>query len=82
MKYKLRAEYFNEVSSFIKIPHNGLKSFSIKKEEEFPDIIFEFESDLTLEKIIAILRKIRDSHVMYQTVKSFEEYTGERNFDL
>lgn len=46
--------------------------------EPFPDVEFEFKSRLTLNEILAILKRQIDSHVMVETLKPFDGYTGER----
>lgn len=82
MKYRLRAESSNDVSLFIQKTHWRMNSFSMLKYNKLPDIDFQFETDLKLEEIILILKDIEDSHVMYQTVKPIEEYTGDRDYNL
>ena len=82
MKYKLRAECSQDVVYFLNNVHTQLSSFSLIKDKELPDVEFEFETDLTLDEIILTLQDFDDAHVMYQTVKPIEEYTGERNYEL
>ena len=82
MKYKLRAECSNDVVLFIQNTHSQMLNFSMVKYPELPDVDFEFETELALEEIILILKDIEDSHVMYQTVKPIEEYTGDRDYNL
>jgi hypothetical protein len=47
---------------------------------QLPDVEFEFKTTLTLDEILAILSKQVDSHVMMETLRPFDEYTGERYF--
>jgi hypothetical protein len=76
-KYKLRTECTVDVINFLnKLIDYSLTSFSLSEGE------FEFETDLTLDKIILILQNLTDTHVMYQTVKPIEEYTGERDYKI
>lgn len=83
MKYKLRAECSQDILNFLEKSGNQMMSFKMTREDlTFPDAEFEFETKLTLDEIILILKGIIDSHVMYQTVKPISEYTGERNYDL
>jgi hypothetical protein len=82
MKYKLRAECSKDVVGFLNNVHSQLSSFSLIKDKELPDVEFEFETDLALDEIILILKDLDDAHVMYQTVKLIDEYTGERNYEL
>ncbi len=82
MTYKLRAECSHDVAEFIQKSHGQMKNFKMERDKLFPDVVFKFESDLPLNKIILTLRDIEDSHVMYQTVKPIKQYTGKRNYDL
>ena len=76
--YKLRAECLDDVLLLIdKMPKNVL-GMKIIQWGTMPDVEFEFKSRLSLDEILDILRKQVDSHVMMDTLKPFEEYTGER----
>ena len=44
-----------------------------------PDVEFEFETNLTLDEVIEILKNVPDGHVMYQSVQPIADYTGERD---
>lgn len=80
MLYKLRAECLQDIVKFINKIDYQLLSFNMKKDSEYPDVEFEFETNLTIEEIILALREIQDLHVMYQTVKRLPDYTGERDY--
>lgn len=82
MIYKLRAECSNDVALFIQNAHSQMTNFKMQKDKELPDVDFEFETELELDIIVLTLKNIEDSHVMYQTLKPINEYTGERNYDL
>lgn len=82
MKYKLRAECSNDVARFIMNAHSLMTNFKMQKDDELPDVEFEFETELALDEIIMTLQDIDDSHVMYQTIQPIEKYTGERDYDL
>lgn len=83
MNYKLRAECSKDVLNFLNKTHNEISSLKmIRDGGGFPDVEFEFETKLSLNKIFSILHGIEDTHVMRQTIKPIEEYTGERNYDL
>lgn len=47
-----------------------------------PDVTFEFKTKVTLQEIIATLKKVPDSHVMRQTVNPINEYTGNRIYEM
>ncbi|MBP7507444.1 MAG: hypothetical protein KA807_06475 [Prolixibacteraceae bacterium] len=78
--YKLRAECLDDVLLFIhRIPTN-MSEMKILQVGQLPDVEFEFKTTLTLDEILAILSKQVDSHVMMETLRPFDEYTGERYF--
>lgn len=77
--YKLRAECLHDVLLLInKMPRKNLWGIKIEQWGPFPDVEFEFKTKLTLDEIIVILMKQVDSHVMIDTLKPINEYTGER----
>lgn len=82
MKYKLRAECSNDVAQFIMKAHSQMTNFKMQKDEELPDVEFDFETELAIDEIIMTLQDIDDSHVMYQTVQPIDKYTGERDYNL
>jgi hypothetical protein len=43
-----------------------------------PDFEFEFKTTITSDEILAILKNRVDSHVMIDTLKPYNDYTGER----
>jgi hypothetical protein len=75
--FKLRAECFQDVLQLLNKIRKNLYGFKIER-DFFPDVEFEFFTNLTLDEINAILMKQDDSHVMMETLKPFNEYTGER----
>lgn len=78
--YKLRAECLDDVHLLIhKMPQN-VWEMKILQAGQLPDVVFEFKTTLTLDEILAILSKQVDSHVMMETLRPFDEYTGERYF--
>jgi len=76
--YKLRAECLDDVLLLIKKIPSNVWGIKIIQWGPMPDFEFEFKSRLTLDEILAILRKQVDSHVMMETLKPSDEYTGER----
>lgn len=76
--YKLRAECLDDVLLLIKKMPKNVWGIKIEQWGPMPDVEFEFKSRLTLDEILAILRRQDDSHVMMETLKPFDEYTGER----
>ena len=75
--FKLRAECFHDVLQLLNKMCKNLYGFKIER-DFYPDVDFEFVTNLTSDEIMAILRRQTDSHVMMETLKPFDEYTGER----
>lgn len=76
--FKLRAECLDDVLLFIHIMPINVWEMKILQMGQLPDVEFEFKTTLTLDEILAILSKQVDSHVMMETLRPFDEYTGER----
>lgn len=81
MKYKLRAECSQDVVNFLNNVHSQLSSFKMIKDTDFPDVEFEFETDLDFEEILRAMLFLDDAHVMLQTVEKIDKYTGERYYE-
>lgn len=76
--YKLRAEGLNDFLAFLQNDmYFKMKSFTIEP-TGFPDVVVTFETSSSLSEIKEKLKEVPDSHVMLQTVKPINEYTGER----
>lgn len=78
--FKLRAECLDDVLQFIhKMPTN-VWEMKIVQVGQLPDVEFEFKTTLTLNEVLSILSRQTDSHVMMETLRPFDKYTGERCF--
>jgi hypothetical protein len=76
--YKLRAEGLNDFLAFLQNDmYFKMKYFTIEP-TGFPDVVVTFETSSSLSEIKEKLREVPDSHVMLQTVKPINEYTGDR----
>jgi hypothetical protein len=76
--YKLRAEGLNDFLAFLQNDmYFKIKSFTIEP-IGVPDVVVTFDTSSSLSEIKQKLREVPDSHVMLQTVKPINEYTGER----
>jgi hypothetical protein len=76
--YKLRAEGLNDFLAFLQNDmYFKMKSFTIEP-IGVPDVIVTFETSSSLSEIKEKLKEVPDSHVMLETVKPINEYTGER----
>lgn len=82
MKYQFRAECRHDAERFYEENSEAIANLTITPWEGFPDVDVTFESHLELNEIIELMKDIDDGHVMYQTVKPIDEYTGERDYDL
>lgn len=79
MTYKLIAECFLEVFNFIE--RFKPITFKIINESDSPDVEFEFDSNGNIDLNINAINQIEDCHVMAQTIKPINEYTGERKIN-
>ncbi len=79
--YKLRAEGLDDFLSFLKTGmYMRMKSFTIEP-IGVPDVVVSFVTDASLSEIKSKLREVPDSHVMLETIKPINKYTGERFAD-
>lgn len=77
--FKLRAECLDDVLLLLeKMRERNIWAIKIEQFGILPDVEFEFKTGLTSDEILVILMKQVDSHVMMETLKPFDEYTGER----
>ena len=83
--YKLRAETIIDISNLMNelfCTFNEMGEFKVSpfivKGTRLHDCSLEFESEVSLELIKAVVAKIPDGHVMLETVALKENYTGER----
>lgn len=77
--YKLRAEGLNDFLSFLQTGmYMRMKSFTIEP-IGVPDVVVSFVTDASLSEIKSKLKEVPDSHVMLETIKPINEYTGERD---
>ena len=78
--YKLRAEGLNDFLAFLQNDmYFKMKYFTIEP-TGFPDVVVTFETNSSLSEIKQKLKEVPDSHVMLETVKPINEYTGEREY--
>jgi len=75
--FKLRAECIQDILLFMDKLGETLIGFKIER-DFFPDVEFEFFTNLTKDEILSVLSRQDDSHVMLDTLRPFNEYTGER----
>lgn len=83
--YKLRAECWDDIQKMYEELGDDVIPFGVtihKDKSGLPDVEAVFKSPLPWQKIIDLMLCIEDGHVMYQTIKPIEEYTGERNYKI
>ena len=75
--FKLRAECFDDaLFLFKRLP--VVWGIKLIQWGPMPDFELEFKTKITSEEILAILEEHEDAHVMMDTLRPFEEYTGKR----
>lgn len=80
--YCFRAECQPDVDELRSLLGGCFDKITIVNSPPFPDVEVELETELSLEELRAVMRRVVDGHVMGQTVASRDEYTGERGYDL
>jgi hypothetical protein len=80
--YRFRAECQPEVDELRRLLGGRFDKITIVNSAPFPDVEVELETDLSLEELRAVMRRVVDGHVMVQTLARRDEYTGERDYDL
>lgn len=76
--YKLRAEGLDDFLAFLRTGmYMKIKSFTVEP-IGVPDVVVSFVTDASLSEIKSKLKEVRDSHVMLETIKPINQYTGER----
>ncbi len=79
--YKLRAECVQDILNFInQLVNHGIKANFGSINTLYNELVFD--SKITREQIMALVRKVEDGHVMLQTIQPIEKYTGERDLDI
>jgi len=82
IKYKCRAECEEDILKFWDNNIDDVSDLEIFSSLNPLEVEATFNSPLELSEIIKLMENIFDGHVMYQTVKPIDEYTGERDYDI
>lgn len=85
--YKFRAECSTDVINFFRAMAEGtFDSVQIESQEIngdlVPDVEVVFDSSNPLATLIQAAKAIEDCHVIAQTIRPIERYTGERNYNI
>jgi len=80
--YCFRAECEYDFFELRKIINDKIKKIIMTIEYPYPDVEVEIDVDMSLEELRRKMGKIKDGHVMYQTVSIKDEYTGKRDYSL
>ena len=82
MIYKCRAECGIDIDRFLAKTIGRVFYVFRERWHGLPDCDLLFESNLSKDRLLEILRTIPDAHVMRQTLNTSKEYTGERDFSI
>lgn len=78
-RYKLRAEIIHDIVDMLTFFSPKIVRYKVYSlEQGLPDVVMEFDTELDLDTLISYLKNLPDSHVMYETLKAIDDYTGER----
>jgi hypothetical protein len=82
--YMFRAECLEDVLKLLKRLHPAcpVQAFEFKRIPGFPDLTCRITCDISLGDLRLFMERVRDGHVMEQTVEVPEKFTGKRNFEL
>jgi hypothetical protein len=85
MKYKFRAETEKDAEDFLNmLAYKNIRSpyharfTPLSVDQPLPDVEVVLETDIPYDDIMNSLLLVNDSHVMIETIKPIEEYTGIR----
>lgn len=77
--YKFRAECINDVHEFMKKAKFEFEyDTKIERKGRVPDVVVEIATKVSIDSIISILNEIPDSHVIIETIRPKNLYTGDR----
>ena len=85
--YKFRAECSTDVINFFRaLEEDSFSSIHIQSQDiegtPIPDVDVIFNCNLRLARLIQIAKQVEDCHVIAQTVRPIDQYTGERNYNI
>lgn len=85
--YKFRAECYADAATALAKLFPYVSNFTVVRMRGdngnfIPDVEVKINTILHPDSLMDILQKVKDGHVMYQTVKPLAEYTGERDYDI
>lgn len=78
MRYKLRAECLADVFKFLCSYGKNVRNYVIESENLLPDCTITFDCSKRWVEIAYHLNSLEDCHVMVETLRLEEFYTGER----
>jgi len=79
--YKLRAECVQDILNFInQLVNHGIKANFGSINTLYNELVFE--TKISRDEIMALIRKVEDGHVMLQTIQPLEKYTGARDWNI
>lgn len=82
-KYKFRAECRADADIFFSKFKEGISNIKVEPIEDSPiDVYATFESKFYLATLIQVAKEVQDGHVIAQTIRPLEKFTGERNYSI
>lgn len=83
--YKLRSECMADITNLKeRLNEQGINVYEESMDKmyignmQIPDMIYSFKTEETLENIKCAIQDVEDGHVMYETIETVENFTGER----
>ena len=92
MSYKMRGECENDYHRALRLwKKNKISVETVRYEQStldigagivvpIPDFVLTIQSNESKEKLVEILKKGKDLHVMYETLEAEHDYTGKRTY--
>lgn len=79
--YKLRADCVQDILNFInQLVNHGIKANFGSINTLYNELVFE--TKISREEIMALIRNVEKGHVMLQTIQPLGKYTGERDWNI
>jgi len=84
--YKFRSECSLDIISFFRCladsSYDSIHIHYLEGDSNIPDREVVFSSSLNLSKLIQIAKEAEDCHVIAQTLRPIDKYTGKRNYSI
>jgi hypothetical protein len=78
--YSFRAECQHDVDTWVALIKTDCIDLQSQQDPIFPDVDCTFKSSLSLLQLRNSMMLVPDGHVMYETLNTTDQYTGERDY--